>query len=134
MSENTTPNAPVNPAPAPAPQYAPVQPQVVFDQADVDKNKWIAIFVFIMPYFFFIPMMMEDRRDSEFVKFYVNQIFLCMIFFFMCTLVNIIPILGWIAFAVASVFFLVNWIISIVSICKGKARQFPFFGHIKLVK
>lgn len=140
MSENnTTPEtqeAPVQnpvPAPAAAPVPAPV-PEITFDAADIDKNRWIAIFVFIMPFFFFIPMMMDDRRDSEYVKFYVNQIFLYMIFFAACAVVNIIPFLGWLAYAAATIFLFVNWIISLVNAIKGKARRFPIFGGINLVK
>lgn len=108
--------------------------EIIFDQEDVATNKWVPIVMFLIPILFFLPLVMEDKKNSAYCKFYSNQVLLYMIFSFAIGLVNIIPLLGQIIYAIAGIVMFIFWIIVLVGACQGKAKKFPIFGGIEIIK
>ena len=91
---------------------------------DVEKNKGMAILAYFI---FFLPLL-TDSKDSPFVKFHVKQSIMIVLLIVASFFVNIIPILGQLAFMVASVAAMVFWIIGIMNAVNGKMTELPVIG------
>lgn len=107
---------------------------IIFDEGDVNANKGMAIVMMIIPILFFLPLVVDSMKQSAYLKFYSNQVLLFIIAYFAIGLVNIIPILGQIVFAVGAIALFVFWIIVLVAVCKGEGKKYPIFGNIEIIK
>jgi len=93
----------------------------VFDQADVEANKTLAILMVIFNIVFFLPLVMEDKKDSAYLKFYANQALFML-------LVNLIPGLG-------QTVALICLIILLIGIFNGSHMAIPVVGDkINIIK
>lgn len=103
-----------------------------FDPQDIADNKWLSIFC----YFGIMTMIFAliAKPDSKFIKYHANQGLDLMILGIASVVVCIIPILGWIVAGVASVFSTVCSIIGIVNCCKGRAKELPLVGGIRIIR
>lgn len=108
--------------------------EIIFDQADVDGNKWVPIVMLLIPILFFLPLVMEDKKNSPYCKFYSNQVLLYLIFTAVLSFVSVIPILGWIIGGIGGIMMFIFWIIVLVGAIQGKAKKFPIFGGISIIK
>lgn len=110
------------------------QNTVVFDQADIDSNKTMAILMAIFPILFFLPLVDKDKMgQSPMLKFFANQallIFLANLAVFILSVIPYIQILGGIIGLVVFVF----WILLLVSACKGEGKPLPLIGGIQILK
>ena len=107
-----------------------MEEKIVFDTQDIQKNKGIAA-VANIPFLFWLPFV--SAKDSEFAKHYANQGLLFLIAFIVLPVVNIIPILGQIAWLVAYVALLVFVVMNIIAAANGEVKEAPLFGSIKIL-
>ncbi len=109
-----------------------------YDPQDIEKNKIMAILAYL-GFLVIIPLFCAG--ESRFARFHVNQglvllitdIILGMIF----ALVGWLPLIGWLIKIVrwlASVIFFVFMVIGILNAYRGKAKDLPFIGGIRLLR
>ena len=103
-----------------------------YDPADIQKNKGVAIVARIIPILFFLPLV--SCPESLFAKFHANKGLLQLLLGIACSVVSIIPILGWIVAMVGGIMSFVFWIMGIISVCNGEAKPLPLIGSIEILK
>ena len=103
-----------------------------FDPQDIADNKWLAIFC----YFGILTMLFAliVKPDSRFIKYHANQGLSLMLLNMISAIICVVPILGWIAAGVAAVFGLVCTVLGIVNCVKGRARELPLIGVIRIIR
>lgn len=98
-------------------------------QADIDKNKTMAILAYFI---FFLPLL-TDAKDSTFAKFHANQ----------ALLVWLVGVVSW--FLTATLFgaiiglplslvAFVLWIIGLMGAVNGQMKRLPVIGGIDIIK
>lgn len=110
--------------------------ETYFDQSDVEQNKTIvlltAILQMFVPVLFFLPLVC--CKDSAYGKFYANQGLPILLLYVASGVVNIIPILGQIAWFVIGIATFVFCIMNAVNASKGVRKGIPILGNIELIK
>ncbi|HWS30019.1 MAG TPA: hypothetical protein VN512_07870 [Clostridia bacterium] len=104
--------------------------KIVFDAEDIQNNKGVAA-VANIPILFWLPLV--TAKDSAFAKFYANQGLLFLIASIILPFLNIIPILGQIAYVGCGIALLVFIIMNIIAATNGEAKEAPVFGSIKIL-
>jgi uncharacterized membrane protein len=106
-----------------------------FDQADVEKNKLIAIIGYIIPFLFFIPLVSE-AKDSKYAKFHANQQLILLITAVAVNILGtIIPIIGWfIILPFGSLGLLILAIMGIINAINGEKKRLLVIGGFELIK
>lgn len=103
--------------------------QFYIDKQDIDRNKGLGIVISLFPILFFLPLIMEERKSSQYLKFRANQSCVLFAASLACTIIAKIPIIGFIGgiagFLVGVVAF-INFIMS----CFGSATKIPIVGDI----
>jgi uncharacterized membrane protein len=66
------------------------------------------------------------HQKSSFVKFHLNQSLTLMI----CSLITVIPFIGWIA----AIPLMVLWVICLIGAINGEEKKAPIVGNFNLVK
>lgn len=104
------------------------------DNADVEKNKPMAIIGYILPILFFIPLI-SDAKNSKFAKFHANQQLILLIAAIAVNVVGtIIPILGWfIILPFGSIALLVFAIMGLINAAKGEMKPLPAIGGFEII-
>ena len=128
--ENFCPNcgAPVTPAGAPY-QQAYVNPSdhtAEFAAEDIARNKNLAALSYLCILFGVIGLISEP--DSKFIRYHLNQVMVLYVFALLCTVVFIVPILGWIVGGIGTIMTVVFIIMGIVRAGKGLAVELPLIG------
>ena len=100
----------------------PVSTDPEFDPQDIADNKMLAMLGYLTVGI--LPML--GARNSAYAMHHTNQALWIFIGSLLCGLVCIIPILGWLAAAIGSLFLLVCEIIGIVRALKGSGAYLPF--------
>ncbi|MBR8702352.1 MULTISPECIES: zinc-ribbon domain-containing protein [unclassified Fusobacterium] len=98
---------------------------------DIQENKFISILCYF-GIFMLIPFLM--RPNSKFVRFHCNQGLILLIFYFICGIVMVIPVLGWIIGIIGFIFSLILFIIGIINVVKGNAKELPLIGKYRIIK
>lgn len=112
--------------------------EVVFDQADVEKNKTTGILMSVFPILFFLPLVSNDMKESAFLKFRMNQCFILILANIVINVIgrilNVIPYIGGILAVLFSLVSLALYIINLVYACQGSGKKIPFIGGIEIFK
>ena len=74
------------------------------------------------------------KRDSEYVRFHINQGLVLLLFYLACAIVCVIPILGWVAGGIGAVFAIVCAIMGIVYAASGRTKELPIIGQIRIYR
>lgn len=114
-------------------QVDPLDHTTEFEEEDIHSNKVFAMLPYIGGLFGCIAAAILGK-DSKYVKFHVREsvkIYICEL---LLCLTLIIPILGWLAFAVCSGILAVCTIIQFVRVCGNKAIETPIIHKIKFLK
>ncbi len=101
----------------------------MFDPNDIEKNKAMGILGYLI---FFIPLL--AAKDSPYAKFHANQGFLIFLGYILCSVLWIIPILGWIAAPICYVVITVLAVMGLIHSLGGKAKRLPIIGKITIFK
>ena len=103
-----------------------------FDPADFEKNRGIvSYYSFCVPFFWLYYV---ACKESEYGKFFANNAMILLIFPIVCSVVNIIPVLGWLVYGVAMIFYAVVWVMNFINAFKGHMKPLPLFlGNFKII-
>lgn len=134
MEENNNNNsANNNESPYSAPQAA----STAFDAEDLDKNKSLGIVMAIFPILFFLPLIMDDRKNSKFLKFYMNTELCITVLYALSgiiqTILKNIPIIGWFAWLVPTAIFVFH-LITFIYVIQLNGKKVPILGEITILK
>ena len=99
------------------------------DPKDVQDNKVMAILAYVL---FLIPLL--AAKDSPYARYHTNQGLVLFLLYFVCGIINIIPILGQIICLVGFIFGFICFIMGIINAAGGKMKPLPLIGKIKLIK
>ena len=119
-------------APVQAPEFVdPEEKTSQFDPCDIERTKVLSALCYISFVFMIVALLVEP--DSKFVRYHVNQSIVLTVFEFICGLVCVVPIIGWIVGAIGSIAVIVFTIMGIVRAAKGKAIDLPIIGKYTVV-
>ena len=107
----------------------PVSTDPQFDAQDIADNRMLAMLGYLT--MGVLPML--GARNSAYAMHHTNQALWIFIGSLLCGLVCIIPILGWLAAAIGSLFLLVCEIIGIVRALKGSGAYLPFVKGLPVI-
>ena len=121
-----------NPEPGPQATTGSSAPKA---NPDVEANKVMAIIGYILPILFFVPLINESSKNSQFARFHANQQLVLLIAAIAVDIVgSVIPILGWfLILPIGFVFLLVVAITGIVNAAQGNMKELPLIGRFKLI-
>ena len=102
-----------------------------FSLQDKEDNKAMAILCYIS-FLALIPYFVEKK--SKWVRFNAVQGVNILILGLIGSVIAIIPILGWFASFIISMFVLALRIIGIVNVCNNQAKELPLMDKIKFVR
>lgn len=119
-------------APTEVPVYTdPGDKTSQFDPCDIARTKALSAFCYISFLFAIIALLVEP--NSKFVRYHINQCLLLTVFGFLCGIVCIVPVLGWIVGGIGSIAVIVFTIMGIVRAAKGVAKDLPIIGKYTVV-
>lgn len=101
-----------------------------FDTLDIAETKYLSIFCYLGILFAIFALVAKPH--SKFVRYHANQALVIAVLEFAAGVVCIIPLLGWLAGLVAILFSVVCMIVGIVNCCKGRAKDLPIIGGIRI--
>ncbi len=105
-----------------------------YDTQDINDNKLMAVLAYI-GFLVLIPLFLAK---SKFAKFHTNQGLLLLIveviWGIISSILNIIPLIGWIISLIGSGILLIVAIIGIINVVNGRAKELPVIGKIRLLK
>jgi uncharacterized membrane protein len=106
---------------------------------DISEQKLFAILGYILPFLFFLPLVMDSSKHSAFARFHANQqlillliiagVYILSNFLMMILFVGLVFIMPLINLAILALA-----IIGIINAAKGEMKELPFVGHFKLIK
>lgn len=104
-----------------------------FDPSDISANKVIAMAPYLMGWVGIIIALLAIN-NSKYVAFSVKQALKLEVCFVLSAFFCIVPILGWLAFAVCAIIIFVLKIIGFFNACGGKAKELPIVRNFDFLK
>jgi uncharacterized membrane protein len=107
------------------------------DQSDVEKNKALAIVGYIFPILFFLPLVMEQSKNSPFAKFHANQQLLLLITAFGVQVIGVLTmiiLIGLVILPIGWTFILVCVIMGVINAANGQMKKLPLIGNFTILK
>jgi len=101
----------------------------LYDSADIEKNKLMAALAYVL---FLIPLLVA--KDSPFAKYHTNQGLILFIAGIICSMLLIIPIIGWILAPIISIAITVLAVMGIINALGGKTKDLPIIGKYRILK
>ena len=101
------------------------------DQKDIDDNKVMAILAYI-GILVLVPIL--AAKESPFARFHANQGLILFLLFIACSIIMVIPVIGWIVGMVGSLFGFVCFIMGIINAIGGKMKELPLIGKFRIIK
>ena len=89
-----------------------------------EKNTAMAVVAYFL---FFVPLLTDDKNDP-FVKFHVKQSLLLVLGMLACSVVALIPIIGWIIALIGPMVIFVLWIMGLINAINGNMKEVPLVG------
>ncbi len=139
--QNTTTNTPppppreeasASPAATPPPPPTgdasePAEPAAApgMDPAEIEAGKLLAILGYIIGIVCIIPLI---QKDNAFSLYHAKQVLLLIIAGVLLSVINVIPCLGQVVWALGSLALLVLGIMGLINAIKGKAEPVPLIG------
>jgi len=102
-----------------------------FDAKDIESNKALAGIGYI-GILFLVPLL--AGKESKYAQFHANQGLILFIFQIACSVVMIIPVLGWIAGGLGFILAFICLILGLINGFTGKAKELPFIGKFRIIK
>lgn len=99
-------------------------------QEDVNANKGMAILSYL-GFLCLIPIF--AKKDSPYCRFHANQGLLLFILELACSILSVVPMIGFI-FGLVSIVCLIFAIMGIVNAAGGKVQPLPLIGGITILK
>ena len=123
-----------NAAAAPAVVYAdPKDHTSEFDAKDISENKIYAMLCYLFGLMGIIVAAI-CAKESPYVKFHMTWALRITVAMGLSLLLAIIPVLGWIAYAVCEIICFVLLIIGFFQVCKNKAKEPSIVSNLTFLK
>lgn len=105
---------------------------------DVANHKTLAIVGYILPILFFLPLLSEEGKKSEFARFHANQHLILLIalvglYFVHSFLFMMFFMGGYFIMNIINLAFFVLMVIGIINAAKGEMKELPLVGGFKLL-
>ena len=124
--------APPPPPPPPPPYTPPVEVLPLRPGPVSESSKILAALGYLFGVIAIVVLFIDPYKDEKFVKFHAVQAIALWIAGIVASLLFIVPVLGWIAWAVLSVILLVVGIIALIKAFQGEYYEVPVvYGFIK---
>lgn len=94
-----------------------------------DEGKTIAIIAYITIIGLIIAFVMNSEKKNEFASYHIKQMLGLSLTGLALSLINIIPILGWIVSLLGSLVLFFMWIMSLINALNGKEKPAPILGE-----
>lgn len=108
------------------PENDPILP--IVDQKTIDEGKTIAIIAYITVIGLIIAIVLNNDKKNAFAAFHIRQALGVGLASLVIGVLNIIPYIGRLAFAVGSILLFVMWIVGLINALNGKMKPVPVFG------
>lgn len=106
-----------------------------FTRDDINANRIMSILAYCGP-LVLVPIL--AARESPFAKFHSNQglvlMILHIIIIIACSVLAIIPIIGWIIGLILPLASFVLAVIGIINVLNGRAKELPLVGKFRILK
>ncbi len=106
-----------------------------FTTEDIEKNKIMALLAYCGP-LVLVPIF--AAKDSPFAKFHSNQglvlLIVHIIIIIACTILAVIPIIGWIIGLILPLVSFVLAVLGIINAINGRAKELPVIGKFRILK
>lgn len=109
---------------------APLTPSQPAQSGLSDNAAGALAYVTIIPSIIFL--IVEPYNKNPLVKFHAWQNIFLAIGWFACSIVMVVPILGWIVGALGAITFFICWILCIVKAAGGQKFMLPVIGPLAL--
>ena len=103
-----------------------------FDPQDIEKNKGLGILISLFYFLFFLPLVMSDRKDSEYLRFRANTSLVLWIAAMVCAGISKIPFVGFVG-SIASIAVGILGLVNLVYAIQGNGKKLPVIGDIKII-
>ena len=100
---------------------------------DIEANKIMAVIAYI-GLLVIVPLATGKYKDSQFLKFHVNQALIFCIGYVVVMVLGFIPFIGFLLGSILGLGIAVLQIICIISAIKGETKSFPVISEIKIIK
>lgn len=127
------PQAAPQPVPVAAPAVDPFDHTAEYDAKDISENKVIALCPYVFSVLGVIVALLATR-ESRYVAFHAKQALKIYVCYALATFVNVVPLLGQIAYAVISVLVVIAIIAGFFNVCNGKAKEAMFVRGLGFLK
>ncbi len=116
------------PQPIAAPQPV-AAPKKVLDP-DAADNRFLCILAYF-GLFMLIPLVAQP--NSAYCRYHCNQGIILILLAIACTVIAIIPFIGWFCAAVGYIFTFVCMVFGIINTCCGKMKGVPLIGKLTIL-
>lgn len=102
------------------------------DRQDIDANKGMGILISLFYFLFFLPLVIENQKSSQYLRFRANQSLLLFVAELICQIISKIPLIGFIG-TLISIAIGILGIINLINACMGNTKPTPIIGAIKIL-
>ncbi len=102
-----------------------------YSSADINKNRHMALLAYF-GIFFLVPLI--SAKESPFARYHTNQGIMLFLVQMLGVAITQIPKVGWILAAIVSVLSGVLFVIGVMNAVKGKAKELPLIGKVRMIK
>lgn len=106
----------------------------MFSYDEVQKNVVPAVLPYLFPILFFLPLIADKEKKSEFCKFHANQQFtwflVTLIIGIVKRIISVVPLIGWLVNLAIDIAYLAVSVGLMYGASKGKALRLPFIGEL----
>ena len=110
----------------PTPPPVPTPPSNQAPPPTGEKNTGMSILSYL-GILVIVPLLVA--KDDPYVKFHAKQGLVLLILFIICSILGIIPMIGWILGALGWIFAIILMIIGIMNAASGKEVELPVIGQ-----
>ena len=93
-----------------------------------DNSAGALAYVTVIPAIVFLVA--EPYNKNSYIKFHAWQSIFLSIAWFAISVIAIIPILGWLIFALGSIALMIAWVICLINALQGKRFKLPYIGNL----
>lgn len=108
-----------------------------FADADDKDAKGICVLMVIIPFLFFLPLVINEKKNNSYLKHYSNQCLLLLITDIVLRLILpllfVVPVISGILQAIIYIFLFVIFIILLIGALKGTDTKIPLIGSIHIL-
>lgn len=98
------------------------------NSSTVKKDKTTAIIAYITLVGFIVAVIMNNDKKNKFASFHIKQVLGLSLTGLAFSVINVIPILGWLISILGGVFIFILWVIGLINVMNTKETPLPVLG------